>query len=196
MYPLELSVRDKQLILSTAAADVRANRRWLEDLTAAPFRQLLPLHVHIWQQRQQTKPRQQRQVNNYSNNEKKCKHISDLKLCQLCFELSTDRRSVFSLEKFLLPMFLVERVKPLPSADSMSARVSVRLSMLLTTVNGPTLTCSRNTDPTTKSQDRFIKEKGRLSWVKDIQKIILSDPIRFNRLSNINRLKATVFLTV
>ncbi len=58
VYPLELSVRDKQLILTTAAGSVRANHRWLEYLTTALFRQLLPLHVHIWQPRQQRTPRQ------------------------------------------------------------------------------------------------------------------------------------------
>lgn len=37
-------------------------------------------------------------------------------------------------------IFLVERAKSLLSADSMSASVSVRLSILLITVNGPTFT--------------------------------------------------------
>lgn len=52
VYPLELSVRDKQLILTTTAGSVRADRRRFKDLTAALFSQLLPLHEHIWQQKQ------------------------------------------------------------------------------------------------------------------------------------------------
>lgn len=37
------------------------------------------------------------------------------------------------------PMFLVESVKLFPSADSTSANAPVSLSMLSTTVNGPTV---------------------------------------------------------
>lgn len=52
VYPLELSVGDKQLILTAAAAGMRR----LKDLVAGLFRQLLPLYVYIWQQRQHRSP--------------------------------------------------------------------------------------------------------------------------------------------
>ena len=56
--PLELRVRDEQLVLTAAAGSVRADRGRLEDLTAALSAQLLPLHEHIWQQTQPRTPRQ------------------------------------------------------------------------------------------------------------------------------------------
>lgn len=46
MHPLELSVRDEQLILTTAAA--AGGKRGLEELVTALFRQLLHHHVNIW----------------------------------------------------------------------------------------------------------------------------------------------------
>lgn len=49
MHPLELSVRDEQLILTTAAAvAVAAGQRGLEELVTTLFRQLLHHHVNIW----------------------------------------------------------------------------------------------------------------------------------------------------
>lgn len=45
MHPLELSVRDEQLILTAAAA---GGKRGLEELVTALFRQLLHHHVNIW----------------------------------------------------------------------------------------------------------------------------------------------------
>lgn len=47
MHPLELSVRDEQLILTTAAA-AAAGKRGLEELVTALFRQFLHHHVNIW----------------------------------------------------------------------------------------------------------------------------------------------------
>lgn len=49
LYPVELSVRDYQLILTIAAGGMRANHRWPEDLTTVISGQPLPFYVHIWQ---------------------------------------------------------------------------------------------------------------------------------------------------
>lgn len=49
LYPVELSVRDYQLILTIAAGGMRANHRRPEDLTTVISGQPLPFHVHIWQ---------------------------------------------------------------------------------------------------------------------------------------------------
>lgn len=48
MHPLELSVRDEQLILTAAAAAAAAGKRGLEALVTALFRQLLHHYVNIW----------------------------------------------------------------------------------------------------------------------------------------------------
>lgn len=47
MQPLELSVRDEQLILATAAAGV-GGERGLKELVTALLRQLLHYDVDIW----------------------------------------------------------------------------------------------------------------------------------------------------
>lgn len=48
---------------------------------------------------------------------------------------------MFNVSGLTIPMFLVERVKTVLSADSMSATASKRRSTVLMIVNGPTLTC-------------------------------------------------------
>lgn len=48
VHPLELSVRDKQLILTTAAAAAVAGKRGLKALVTTLFRQLVHHYVDIW----------------------------------------------------------------------------------------------------------------------------------------------------